>query len=59
LRDRYRVISVTSPALDLLEGLARGILPILAHQQVKPQVVKRLERLGFQVELKPTLRVAA
>jgi pimeloyl-ACP methyl ester carboxylesterase len=34
LQEHCRVISVTYPALDTLEGLARGILAILAREQV-------------------------
>ncbi|HEC24062.1 MAG TPA: alpha/beta hydrolase, partial [Chloroflexi bacterium] len=34
LQDRYRVISVTYPAVDTLEGLSRGVLAILDEEGV-------------------------
>lgn len=39
LKDRYRIVSVTYPALDSLERLAEGILAILDHEGISEVTV--------------------
>ncbi len=59
LQGKYRVIAVTYPAVDTLEGLASGITAILAREEVKPVNVVGTSLGGYLaqylVATRPTL----